>query len=116
MSGRNYAEDIGKKTHPKLPNYHASSLLSLPETIKNFLAEFCTNDEEGNKIFKYAVQLTRLAHREQVNITIDMDDLADYNESLALAIQQNTRRYANFFANVIQEMLPNYKVRTKCLF
>lgn len=81
------------------------------ETIKNFLAEFCTTDEDGNKIFKYAAQLTRLAHREQVNITIDLDDLAEYNEGLAQAIQQNTRRYVNFFANAIQEMLPNYKER-----
>ncbi|CAG9797946.1 unnamed protein product [Chironomus riparius] len=89
MSGRNYAEDI--------------------ETIKNFLTEFCTTDDEGNKVFKYAAQLTRLAHREQVNITIDLDDLADYNESLAEAIQQNARRYASFFANVIQELIPNYK-------
>lgn len=75
------------------------------------MTEFCTTDEEGNKIFKYAAQLTRLAHREQVNITIDLDDLADYNESLAEAIQQNTRRYVSFFANVIQELLPNYKER-----
>lgn len=73
--------------------------------------EFCTADEEGNKIFKYAAQLTRLAHREQVNLTIDLDDLADYNEPLAEAIQQNTRRYVNFFAQVIQELLPNHKER-----
>lgn len=81
------------------------------ETIKNFLMEFCTTDDEGNKIFKYAAQLTRLAHREQVNITIDLDDLAEYNEPLAEAIQLNTRRYVNFFGQVIQELLPNHKER-----
>lgn len=81
------------------------------ETIKNFLSEFCVTDDEGSKTFKYAVQLTRLAHREQVGIIIDLDDLADYNESLAEAIQQNTRRYVQFFANVIQELLPTYKER-----
>lgn len=112
MSGRNYAEDIGKYNLIKCSKIHKiNEIFQLTETIKNFLAEFCTNDDEGNKIFKYAAQLTRLAHREQVNITIDLDDLADYNENLALAIQQNTRRYASFFANVIQEMLPNYKER-----
>lgn len=73
--------------------------------------EFCTTDDEGNKIFKYAAQLTRLAHREQVNITIDLDDLAEYNEPLAEAIQLNTRRYVNFFGQVIQELLPNHKER-----
>ncbi|CAO1344113.1 unnamed protein product [Diamesa serratosioi] len=91
MAGRNYTEDI--------------------ETIKNFLSEFCVTDDDGNKTFKYATQLTRLAHREQVGIIIDLDDLADYNESLAEAIQQNTRRYVQFFANVIQELLPTYKER-----
>jgi DNA replication licensing factor MCM7 len=73
--------------------------------------EFCTTDKDGNKIFKYAAQLTRLAHREQVNLTIDLDDLAEFNESLAEAIQQNARRYVNFFGQVIQELLPNYKER-----
>lgn len=37
--------------------------------------------------------------------------MADYNESLAEAIQQNTRRYVSFFANVISELLPTYKER-----
>lgn len=73
--------------------------------------EFCTTDDDGNKIFKYASQLTRLAHREQVGITIDLDDLASFNESLAEAIQLNCRRYVSFFGNVIQELLPNYKER-----
>lgn len=40
-----------------------------------------------------------------------MDDLADYNEPLAEAVQQNTRRYVSFFANVVSELLPNYKER-----
>lgn len=73
--------------------------------------EFCTNDDDGNKIFKYASQLTRLAHREQISITIDLDDVASYNESLAEAIQQNCRRYVNFFGTIIQDFLPNYKTR-----
>lgn len=75
------------------------------------MSEFCVTDDDGNKTFKYAAQLTRLAHREQVGIIIDLDDLADYNESLAEAIQQNTRRFVQFFANVIQELLPTYKER-----
>jgi DNA replication licensing factor MCM7 len=40
-----------------------------------------------------------------------LDDLAEYNESLAEAVQQNTRRYVSFFANVISELLPSYKER-----
>lgn len=30
--------------------------------------DFCQTDDEGNKNFKYAEQLSRVAHREQVNI------------------------------------------------
>ncbi len=37
--------------------------------------------------------------------------MAEYNESLAEAVQQNTRRYVSFFANVISELLPSYKER-----
>lgn len=36
------------------------------EKLKQFLQEFCTQDDEGRKQFKYASQLTNLAHREQV--------------------------------------------------
>lgn len=75
------------------------------------MTEFCTTDEEGNKTFKYGAQLTRLAHREQVGIVIDLDDLAEFNESLAEAVQQNVRRYVLFFSAVISELIPNYKER-----
>lgn len=46
-----------------------------------------------------------------MNITLDLDDLSDYNESLAEAVQNNTRRYVQFFGSVIQELLPSYKER-----
>lgn len=40
--------------------------LLVSESFKNFFVDFCQTDDEGNKNFKYAEQLTRLAHREQV--------------------------------------------------
>lgn len=63
-------------------------------------------------MFKYAGQLTRLAHREQISITIDLDDLSEFNESLVEAIQLNTRRYLNLFSDTICEMLPTYREHT----
>lgn len=34
--------------------------------LKEFLQDFYKVDDKGKKIFKYAAQLTELAHREQV--------------------------------------------------
>ena len=51
-------------------------LIYFSEAIKRFLAEFHIIDDEGNKKFKYARQLVDLAHREQVALTIDIDDLS----------------------------------------
>lgn len=56
--------------------------------------------------------MTRLAHREQISITIDLDDLNEFNESLVEAIEQNTRRYLNLFSDTISEMLPTYREHT----
>lgn len=88
------------------------SVWKFTETIKAFLTEFCVTDENGSKVFKYASQLTNIAHREQISIVIDLDDLQEYNESLVEAIIQNNRRYANIFSDVILELLPSYKERT----
>ncbi|TDG53061.1 hypothetical protein AWZ03_000604 [Drosophila navojoa] len=79
------------------------------ESIKTFLSEFCKTDDDGKKDFVYGSQLVKLAHREQVLITIDLDDLAEFNESLAEAVIENCRRYASIFSDVIAELLPSYK-------
>lgn len=79
------------------------------EAIKTFLGEFCKQDEDGNKVFIYAEQLTKLAHREQVLLTIDLDHLAEFNEGLADACIENARRYNSMFGEVITDILPNYK-------
>lgn len=81
--------------------------------ITSFLASFVTQDKKGGeKYLKYGLQLTQLAHREQVSLTVDLDDVAEMHEDLADAVQSNTRRYAALFANAIHEMLPNYRTRT----
>ena len=51
----------------------------------------------------------RLAHREQVSLTIDLDDVADVEPDLCDGITENTQRYVSIVADVVQELLPQYK-------
>lgn len=60
------------------------------------------------EILYYLIKV-HLAHREQVALTIDLDDLADYDPDLSEAIVENTRRYTGIFSDVVQDILPNYK-------
>ena len=50
-----------------------------------------------------------MAHREQVGLTIDLDDVAEHDPDLCDAIMENSRRYVSLFADVVQDMLPDYK-------
>jgi len=81
------------------------------EKLKEFLSNFTTTDDEGRKKFKYAEQLTAIAHREQTSLIIDLDDLAGEDEDLATAIRDNTRRYNMLVAEVVESLLPEYKTR-----
>lgn len=74
--------------------------------------EFCATDNKTcKKTFKYAAQMSQLAHREAVSITVDLDDVAEENPELAENMLQNTRRYVSRFSDVIFEQLPQYKER-----
>ncbi|KAL3847175.1 hypothetical protein ACJMK2_018099 [Sinanodonta woodiana] len=79
------------------------------EKIKTLLQEFYHDNDDGGKEFVYGQQLVRIAHREQVSITIDLDDVAEHDPDLADAVAENTRRYVNLFADCIHELLPSYK-------
>lgn len=61
--------------------------------IKRFLSEFHIKNNRGHKEFVYARQLTNIAHREQVQLTLDLDHVAEFDPELAEAIRNNTRRY-----------------------
>ena len=50
--------------------------------LKRFLAEFHTKNARGHKEFVYARQLTNIAHRDQVNITIDLEQVAEFDSEL----------------------------------
>ncbi|XP_047568718.1 DNA replication licensing factor MCM7 isoform X2 [Lutra lutra] len=81
------------------------------EKVKKFLQEFYQDDEFGKKQFKYGNQLVRLAHREQVAMYVDLDDVAEDDPELVDSICENTRRYVRLFADAVQELLPQYKER-----
>lgn len=78
------------------------------ELFQRFLNEFCTEDNTGNKNFKYYHHLTKLAHREQVSMYVEMDDVYEFDVELADAIMKNTRRYTNLVSDVVFEMLPKF--------
>ena len=57
-----------------------------------------------------------MAHREQVELVIDLDDLEQFDPDLAEAVQENTRRYVQLFADVVQDLLPGYKEKDVSYF
>lgn len=79
------------------------------DKIKSFLIDFYSPDQKGKKDFVYSKQLVHIAHREQVALTIDLDDVQQFDSGLAEAVVQNARRYANLFSDVVYEMLPDFK-------
>ena len=61
-------------------------MLKFPEKVKQFLTEFYAETDEG-KVFTYAEQLTDIAHREQVELVIDLDDVAEVSDSYSTSIK-----------------------------
>lgn len=53
----------------------------------------------------------RLAHREQVALYVDLDDVAEDDPELVDSICENAKRYSRLFADAVQELLPQYKTR-----
>lgn len=79
--------------------------------ITTFLREYLVDGEKGKggKNFVYGQQLSKLAHREQVSLVIDLEHVQDYEPDLSDAIVENTRRYVSLFSDAVQELLPEYK-------
>jgi len=80
--------------------------------LKSFLTEFYSHSQEtGEKVFKYRDALTKIAHREQVQVEVDMDDVSEYDPDLYLAMKSNTNRYQKIIEDLIDAILP--ELRTK---
>ncbi|KAF0312079.1 DNA replication licensing factor Mcm7 [Amphibalanus amphitrite] len=78
--------------------------------LRQFLVEFHVK-EGRRKDFKYASQLTSIAHREQVLLTIDLDDVDSFDQELAEAVVENARRYTALMSDVVADLLPEYRTR-----
>lgn len=50
-----------------------------------------------------------LAHREQVGLFVELDDVAEEYPELVESICENAKRYSNLFADAVHELLPEYK-------
>ncbi|XP_016108798.1 DNA replication licensing factor MCM7 [Sinocyclocheilus grahami] len=83
----------------------------VPEKCKRFLQEFYSEDDSGKKVFKYGAQLVSLAHREQVALVLDLDDVAEEDPELVESMCENSKRYAGLFADAVHELLPEYRER-----
>lgn len=81
------------------------------EKVKRFLQEFCRDGELGKKEFPYREQLVSLAHREQVALYVDLDEVAEEDPELVDAVCENAKRYARLFADAVHELLPQHKER-----
>lgn len=63
---------------------------------------------EGCLIFALQVAL---AHREQVALVVDLDDIAEEDPELVESICENAKRYTGLFADAVHELLPEYRER-----
>lgn len=61
------------------------------------------------KITVSSLPQVHLAHREQVALYVDLDDVAEDDPELVDSICENAKRYSKLFADVVQELLPEYK-------
>ena len=55
-----------------------------------------------------------LAHREQVSLFVDLDDVAEEDPELVESVCENAKRYTGLFADAVHELLPEYKERDVC--
>ncbi|XP_014254336.1 DNA replication licensing factor Mcm7 [Cimex lectularius] len=85
--------------------------LQMKDKLKEFLITFAATDEEGGTFFKYANQLTKLANREQTTLTVELDDIFEFDNSLVEPIIENAKRYINILADIVQDLLPDYKTQ-----
>ena len=60
---------------------------------------------------KYSNKLVSIAHREQTEIIFELDDVALIDKQLANSITENTKRYVTLFSTVLDELLPNYRLK-----
>ena len=66
-------------------------------------------------ITRLCVQVA-LAHREQVAVFVELDDVAEEDPELVESICENAKRYTGLFADAVHELLPEYKEKDVRIF
>lgn len=69
---------------------------------------------EKNNLVGLCTQVA-LAHREQVSLSVELDDVAEEYPELVESICENAKRYTSLFADAVHELLPEYKERDVCI-
>lgn len=57
-----------------------------------------------------------LAHREQVSLYVELDDVSEEDLQLVESICENAKRYTAIFADAVHELLPEYKEKDVRIF
>ena len=82
--------------------------------MQRFFREFylsTTSPQGPGKLYKYLDNISSLAHRDEVELVVDLDDVIEFDADLADSIRQNARRYQLLFSEVVFEMLPEFRMR-----
>lgn len=61
------------------------------------------------KVRKYSDQIEALAKRDQVELSIDLDDVTSHDKDLAEAIVANTHRFIEIFSDAIAELIIEWR-------
>ncbi|KAF8511140.1 MCM2/3/5 family-domain-containing protein [Hysterangium stoloniferum] len=106
-----YETDINFKDEKEKIKTFLSTFMTEREDISNRVANMNIDDDVGGRTrgAKYLNILQRIANREQQMLSVDLEDLAEYEKTvseLVLRIGSNTRRYVQLFSEAVDELMP----------
>ncbi|CAI4222357.1 unnamed protein product [Auanema sp. JU1783] len=78
------------------------------DRIREFFQSHYEENSDGAKVFSYRDQITRIAEREEVSFPINMDDVYNFDPSLAESFHGNARRYMQLVNEVLDELIQDY--------
>ncbi|XP_074604581.1 minichromosome maintenance 7 [Brevipalpus obovatus] len=79
--------------------------------IKTFLRSYQFFGDDGTTSLKYGSDLQALAEREKTAIWIELDDLFEHDDSIAVSVINNAKRYITIFSDAVSELLPEFRTR-----
>lgn len=91
-------------------NIFKSSKMNLPdyEKEKELIHRFIVSPT-------FTEKLVAVAHRQEVSFPIDLDLLESFDAELCAHVEGNTKRYQSLFCQVIDEVLPDFRVNDQAI-